>query len=47
MPLEIVQGTGNAKSASQQEEWDWRSWKKVKEGKEEEEVQEELVVLWE
>ena len=46
MPLEIVQGTGNAKSASQQEEWDWRSWK-VKEGKEEEEVQEELVVLWE
>ena len=33
MRLEIVQGTGNAKSASQPEEWDWRSWKKSKKGK--------------
>ena len=33
MLLEIVQGTGNAKSASQQEEWDWRSRKKSKKGK--------------
>ena len=33
MRLEIVQGTGNAKSASQQEEWDWLSWKKSKNGK--------------
>ena len=33
MRLEIVQGTGNAKSASQQEEMDWRSWKKSKRGK--------------
>ena len=33
MRLESVQGTGNAKSASQQVEGDWRSWKKSKKGK--------------
>ena len=33
MRLESVQGIGNAKSASQQEEWDWQSWKKSKKGK--------------
>ena len=34
------------KSTSQQEEWDWRSWKKSKKGEVEEEVQEELIVFW-
>ena len=43
MRPEIEQGTGNAKSANQQEEWDWRSWKKPKKGKEE--IQEEHVIL--
>ena len=33
MRLEIVQGIGNVKSASQQEEWDWRSCQKSKKGK--------------
>ena len=46
MRLEIVQGTENANSASQQEDWNWWVMEKVKEGKEKKEVQEGLVVLW-